>query len=215
MEKWSEKAWKHSLPTYTKILQMPYIKELMAGTLPQRCFTFYIQQDELYLKDYGKALNAIVELLPKQSHKELFTFFAEEAVLSEQQLHESFIKKLQIEPQTQKSKACLSYTNFLNECTLRGDLEVSLAAILPCFWVYNEVGKYVVANQNKKGNNPYQAWIDTYSCDEFDNEVRQCIDVCDEYASTSPEKHDAMTEAYAIGTLAEFNFWDSAYRLDL
>ncbi len=215
MEKWSEKAWKHSLPTYTKILEMPYIKELMAGTLPQQCFKFYIQQDALYLKDYGMALSKIAELLPNPAHKKLFTFFAEGAVLCEQQLHESFIKKLQIEPQTQKSKACQSYTNFLNDCTRRGDLELSLAAVLPCFWVYNEVGKYIVANQSKSGNNPYQDWIDTYSCDEFDNEVRQCIDVCDEYASASPEKQGAMTEAYNIATHAEFEFWDSAYRLDL
>ena len=211
MEKWSEKAWKHSLPTYSKILEMPYIEELMVGTLPQQCFKFYIQQDALYLKEYGESLSKIAELLPNHAHKELFKFFAESAVLSEQQLHESFIKKLDIEPQTQKSKACLNYTNFLTDFTRRGDLELSLAAILPCFWVYNEVGRYIVANQSKNGNNPYQAWIDTYSCDEFDNEVRQCIDVCDEYAAASPEKQQAMTEVYEFATRAEFDFWDSAY----
>ncbi len=215
MEKWSEKAWKHSLTTYSKILEMPYIEELMVGTLPQQCFKFYIQQDALYLKEYGESLSKIAELLPNHAHKELFKFFAESAVLSEQQLHESFIKKLDIEPQTQKSKACLNYTNFLTDFTRRGDLELSLAAILPCFWVYNEVGRYIVANQSKNGNNPYQAWIDTYSCDEFDNEVRQCIDVCDEYAAASPEKQQAMTEAYEFATRAEFDFWDSAYKLDM
>ena len=160
-------------------------------------------------------MSKIAELLPNHAHKELFKFFAESAVLSEQQLHESFIKKLDIEPQTQKSKACLNYTNFLTDFTRRGDLELSLAAILPCFWVYNEVGRYSVANQSKNGNNPYQAWIDTYSCDEFDNEVRQCIDVCDEYAAASPEKQQAMTEAYEFATRAEFDFWDSAYKLDM
>lgn len=211
---WSQQAWNHALPIFNRILAMPYLAELAAGTLPRPKFEFYIQQDALYLQDYGEALAAIARLLVKPDQKALFQHFAEEAVLCEQQLHESFIRAFHIPPQPIKSAACADYTGFLRECTAAGQLEVSLAAILPCFWVYNEVGRHIVAHQTR-GANPYQAWIDTYACDAFDAEVRQCIAVCDEHAAAAPALQEAMTAAYDRATEAEFAFWDSAYQLQM
>ena len=53
--------------------------------------------------------------------------------------------------------------------TLHFDLPESypvvLAALLPCFWIYAEVGKDIVSKSVP--NNPYQAWIDTYAGEEF------------------------------------------------
>ena len=58
---------------------------------------------------------------------------------------------------------------------------VVLAALLPCFWIYAEVGKDIV---NKSiPNNPYQAWIDTYAGEEFHTAVRNVIATVDKVAA--------------------------------
>jgi thiaminase/transcriptional activator TenA len=45
-------------------------------------------------------------------------------------------------------------------------VEVTMASVLPCFWIYKKVGDHIYQQQNKQ-NNPYQTWIDTYAGEEF------------------------------------------------
>lgn len=52
--KWSEQTWIKSLPVYHKILDLPFITELINGTLAKEKFLFYIQQDAIYLGEFGK-----------------------------------------------------------------------------------------------------------------------------------------------------------------
>ena len=61
--------------------------------------------------------------------------------------------------------AYLGYTSFLINTAHTESVEVAAAAILPCFWIYNEIGKYIKENAVTK-NNPYKKWIDTYADEE-------------------------------------------------
>ncbi|MFV9927060.1 MAG: hypothetical protein AB8V23_04640 [Candidatus Midichloria sp.] len=40
-------------------------------------------------------------------------------------------------------------------------VEVATAAVLPCFWVYNEVGLSIA--RYASADNPYARWIESYS----------------------------------------------------
>ena len=44
---WSEQAWQRTAFIYEEIIGMPFIKELINGTLPIEKFKFYISQDAL------------------------------------------------------------------------------------------------------------------------------------------------------------------------
>lgn len=73
------------------------------------------------------------------------------------------------------------YTSFLTATAWSESYPVVLAALLPCFWIYAEVGKDIV---NKSiPNNPYQAWIDTYAGEEFHTAVRNVIATVDKVAA--------------------------------
>ena len=87
-----------------------------------------------------------------------------------------------------------------------------LASLLPCFWIYREVGKDILGRAAKP--NAYQAWIDTYAGVEFDEAVDAVIKVVDEVAEdVSPRTRDAMLAAFARAVQHEWMFWDSAYQL--
>ena len=212
--KWSDKAWEAIKPVYKEILMQPFITELMSGTLDRDKFVFYIQQDAVYLSDYGKMLTAIATKLTKTEHIETFIGFAGESIAVENELHKTFFEELSAgEKQTAASPSCLLYTSFLLR-QLNAPIEVMLAAVLPCFWIYKEVGDFILANQNKE-NNPYQAWIDTYGGGEFAQSVKKAIDICDELAGKCTEKQqDAMTEAFITCSKLEWMFWDSAYNME-
>ncbi len=210
--KWSDEAWKAIKPVYTKIKELPFIKELMDGTLDNKKFIFYIRQDALYLADYGKVLTAIASKLSKPDHIEAFIHFAGESVAVEKILHESFINELDKGNNIEASPSCLLYTSFLMKQLTNAPVEVALAAVLPCFWIYKEVGDYILANQTK-GENPYQSWIDTYGGEDFAESVKTAISICDEVAETcTDEQRKAMTEAFVMCSKMEWMFWDSAYK---
>ncbi|MEA2967166.1 MAG: hypothetical protein QOE78_427, partial [Alphaproteobacteria bacterium] len=91
--------------------------------------------------------------------------------------------------------------------------EVLLGALLPCFWIYAEVGRDI--HDRTAAANPYQAWIDTYTGEEFHNAVCAMIAATDEAAETaSSSLRERMHAAFVRATQLEWMFWDSAFRLE-
>ena len=79
------------------------------------------------------------------------------------------------------SPVCDHYVNFLLATTTNNSYEVGLATILPCFWIYAEVGKHIY--QQSVGKNPYQDWIDSYASEEFEESVNHVIKTTDHAAA--------------------------------
>lgn len=211
---WSQSAWNAARPIYEKILQHPFIQGLIDGSLDERKFVFYIQQDALYLSEYGKVLTGIASRLSDNRHIEAFTHFAGDAVAVERGLHESFLSRMGTNKKVEASPSCMLYSSFLLRQMAVAPVEVMAAAVLPCFWIYKEVGEYILAHQTK-GENPYQSWIDTYGGEEFDESVKTAIAICDELAGQCTDaQRQAMTDAYVMCSKMEWMFWDSAWRLE-
>ena len=212
-KKWSEKAWEAIAPVYKEIEASPFIQALMNGTLDKEKFAFYIQQDALYIYDYARILTMLAAKLTKSEHIEAFIGFAGESVAVEKAMHEMLRKELNVSGVCAQSPACLLYTSFLYR-QFNAPAEVLAAAVLPCFWIYKEVGDYIVANQSGE-NNPFQAWIDTYGSAEFAQSVEKAIRICDELAENcTEEQQNAMTEVFVVCSKFEWMFWDSAYHLE-
>lgn len=211
-KKWSQQVCETVLPVLDKINAHPFIVELMNGTLDTQKFSFYIQQDTLYLGVYGKILSGIAERLDNPEYKKAFVFFAEDSMYVEKSMQEVYKEAFEMKEADKKSPSCTLYTSFLESCFYTKPVEVSLSSVLPCFWIYLKVGEYLVANQ-KKGQNPYQDWIDTYSGDEFAKSVDNVLAIADDLASKCDEKVvNQMTEAFILASNMEYMFWDSAYK---
>lgn len=209
--KWSEAAWNTAKPVYDKILEQPFIAGLIDGSLAREKFLFYIQQDALYLADYGKVLTGLASKLTNHEHMHAFIRFAGDSIAVENALHATFLNGV---CEANMSPACLLYTSFLLKQLANAPAEVIAAAVLPCFWIYKKVGDYILANQTKD-ENPYQEWIDTYGGEGFDDSVNLAISICDQLAEKcTEEQRQAMTDAYLMCSKMEWLFWDSAFRLE-
>ncbi|MDR2890035.1 MAG: TenA family protein [Alistipes sp.] len=209
--KWSEKTWAETAPIYQRIVEMPFIEELAAGTLPMEKFKFYIAQDDIYLESYGRALAMIAARATDQSEALAFARYAEIAFVSEQEMHKAYFADNAPGDKPAIQPACHHYASFLKSTALE-PVEVAMAAVLPCFWIYREVGRQIY--KNSAPGNPYQAWIDTYVGEEFDALVDGAIAICDAAAErATAETRRAMTEAYTFAARLEFDFWDAGYKL--
>ncbi len=58
-----------------------------------------------------------------------------------------------------------AYTNHLLAIASRGSFAERLAAVLPCYWIYSEVGKELKRRGSRDAD--YQRWIDQYSGEEY------------------------------------------------
>ncbi|QNL49027.1 thiaminase II [Olivibacter sp. SDN3] len=208
---WSEGAWKKIEPIYQSIIEMPFILELMDGTLAADKFQFYMAQDAHYLEHFGRALAVIGARALDTADALAFMRFAENAIVVEAALHESYFREFGLEGRGKIEPACHHYIHFL-KCTAALDIvEVGMAAVLPCFWIYKEVGDYIYNNRSSI-TNPYQRWIDTYAGEEFGIVVKNAIQICDRAAEATVDPIiNRMDTAFITATHLEFDFWNAAY----
>ena len=213
----SREAWSRNAGLYEAIRTMPFNAELAAGVLSEARFRHYITQDAHYLVGFGRALALAAAKAPTPDRIVQFAKAAEVGIVVERALHGSFFEQFGITPdafaRTPLSPTCHHYVFFLLATAYAEPYEVVLGALLPCFWIYAEVGRDIHARAAKP--NPYQAWIDTYAGEEFHLAVRAVIEATDEVAqAASPALRERMHEAFTRATQLEWAFWDAAYRLE-
>lgn len=205
--------WEEITPIYKKILILPFIKKLTQGTLSEDAFAFYMKQDALYLADFSKALAIAGAKSQRTEELQDFLEFATGAIVVERALHESFLQKFDTHIDMGKSPACFLYTHFLLSTVSLEDYPVAVAALLPCFWIYREVGLHI--HERSGENNPYREWIETYAGEDFSESVDRAIEITDRIAETSSETvQRRMTQAFKDSSKMEWMFWDSAYRVE-
>ncbi|MFN3231896.1 MAG: thiaminase II [Alphaproteobacteria bacterium] len=215
MATFTEQVWERAAALRRQIIDLPFNQALLAGTLPQDKFQFYMLQDSLYLEGYSRVLSLASARAPDTDMMLEFSQAAQVALVVERSLHEGFFEQFNV-PQTvinaaEPSPTCLNYVNFLLTTGHSASHEETVAAILPCFWVYWEVGQYIHARA--ADDNPYRAWIDTYAGDDFADSVKRQIAITDQLAAdASPARQEAMARAFMRCTQFEWMFWDSAYR---
>ena len=76
------------------------------------------------------------------------------AVAVEQALHEQYLRAFGIDPArsptAEPSPDCLAYTSFLLATAYHEPWEVLVAALLPCFWIYWDVGCAIAADRGAR-----------------------------------------------------------------
>lgn len=212
-----EQAWARNLPLFERTLALPFNLALADGTLPSDVFRHYMVQDAHYLVAFGRALAVAAAKADGAQGVVQFAAAAQEAVEAERALHHSFMQDFSISPaqfdSTPLSPVCHHYGHFLQSVAWSRPYPVALAALLPCFWIYAEVGVHLQAHTVP--GNRYQSWIDTYGGEAFHAHVRAVRTTVDAVAAQSnaqtlAEMHAAYTDAARL----EWMFWDSAYRVE-
>ncbi len=204
-------AWQRTTGLRAAIHSLPFNRELAAGTLDKARFQFYIEQDAQYLEQYSRILAMAGVRGPDGATLRLFAESALEAVAVEQALHAQYLSEFGSEA-AEPSPDCLGYTSFLLATAYHEPWEVLMAAVLPCFWIYWDVGNAIA--REAAAENRYRAWIDTYSDEGFGNAVRAVIAATDTAAAgASAALRDRMMTAFIRSTQYEYLFWEGAYQL--
>lgn len=211
----AEEVWAAILPVHRAVLEHPFLRGLTDGSLPEDAFARYVIQDALYLRDYARALALCAARVGDPDDLRMFCLHAAEAIDVERALHDRLMGELGIDPQeaaaAEPSPTCFAYTSFLLRACAAGERHEALGAILPCYWIYWEVGRELAAAGSPDPR--YRTWIDTYGGEEFAVAAEGAIAACERaWAPLGPTQRAEATRHALIAARYEWMFWDSAWR---
>ncbi|WP_455114145.1 bifunctional hydroxymethylpyrimidine kinase/phosphomethylpyrimidine kinase [Rothia mucilaginosa] len=206
---WTAALWAAGGETWHQILDLPFVRALGEGTLDEDLFAFYLDQDALYLRDYSRALATLSARADTAEAQVHWAAGAHEAIAAESQLHEGWLaNRARLGG---PSPITMGYTNFLRASAAGDDYVVGAAAILPCYWLYEEVGA-VLSSQNH-ADHPYAEWLSMYGGEEFAAEVaRSLAEVERAFEAASPAQRVRAARAYLSACVYEREFFDQAHR---
>ena len=208
-------AWAKTASIRAKIESLPLLEALSDGTLEGDVFRHYMLQDALYLNQYSRSLAIMATKAPDSEQLTVFLKMAQRAIEVEQSLHAGFLDQFGLTAaeiaDAEPSPTCLAYTNFVLASVQQGSYGVGLTAILPCAWIYWDVGE-AIKSRPQTPNNPYQAWIDAYGNPDFAAGARQTIALTEQAAqAASPSERAQMLDVFTRACQYEWMFWDSAW----
>lgn len=206
---WTAALWAAGGETWRQILDLPFVRALGDGTLDEDLFSFYLDQDALYLRDYSRALATLSARADTAEAQVHWAAGAHEAIAAESQLHEGWLaNRARLGG---PSPITMGYTNFLRASAAGDDYVVGAAAILPCYWLYEEVGA-VLSSQNH-ADHPYAEWLSMYGGEEFAADVaRSLAEVERAFEAASPAQRVRAAQAYLSACVYEREFFDQAHR---
>jgi len=207
--------WNDITGIYAAILEHPFVTGLTDGTLPGDAFAYYVVQDALYLRDYAKTLAIVAGKAPDTAGTEMFARHAAEIITVERVLHDSLMGELGLDPATmdeeQPAPTTLAYTSYLLATALSGSYAEGVGVVLPCYWIYHEVGRELLRRGSP--NVQYQKWIDTYADDQYGDVVRSVLDVADGLGGQlGPAERALVGRHFRTTSQYEWMFWDAGYR---
>jgi thiaminase/transcriptional activator TenA len=211
----TDRLWSSIDGTYAAILDHPFIKGLTDGSLDREAFGFYVTQDALYLREYARALAVCGARAPHDAAIAMFCEHAAGAIAVERQLHERIFAELGLTADRAATATMaptnLAYTSYLLAVSYGGSFPEALGAVLPCYWIYWEVGKALL--ERGSPDPAYRRWIETYGGDEFAGIVRAVLDLTDEIGSELNAPDEArMTSHFQTTARLEWMFWDMGLR---
>ncbi len=203
-------------PIWEAIYRHPFVVEVGRGTLPREKFRFFISQDYLYLKEFTRVLCLGGAKARDLDTMQLFALHAHNTVLVERAVHTAFARRLGLTARQLEAASpapvTLAYTRHLLAIAHAGSLAELVAAVLPCYWIYQEVGKRLLSRIPK--DFLYARWIRAYAAPQFARLVNEQLRLADRLGQeASPAERERMTNHFVLSSRYEYLFWDQAYRL--
>ena len=211
----SRELWEANQDVYDAILEHPFLTGMQDGSLEPETFAFYIVQDAAYLRAFAEALTAAARSAPDTAWARRLGADADSSLAEERRLHEQVFAEHGI---TSADAAAVdptpngfAYASYLVATAHARPFEEAIAALLPCYWIYWEVGKALQAQGSP--NATYQAWIDAYVSPGYAGAVAAVVAMVDVVALTADAAtRERMHAHFRRSARYEWMFWDAAYR---
>lgn len=223
----TEQAWAATATLRAAIDDLAFLRELADGSLPPASFRHYLEQDALYLAGYARALSLLAARAPDTGAASFWSGSAQDTAVVEVALHEDLLSSALLAAtdgpgegpgerpgaRLSPSPTCLGYVSYLVATAATAPYPVAVAAVLPCYWVYADVGARLAAaaREPREREHPYARWVAAYDAEGFQAATARARALADAAAHAQPGDVAAMHDAFATAVRYEHAFWRAAH----
>lgn len=191
----------------------PFVLGLQEGSLEEGVFRYYLLQDRYYLIHFSRIHDLIARQTKHSEVASLMRTLATDLEMGEGYIRQQFFQELGISQEeiegTPIAPTAYHYVSHMYRQLVDGTPNVAFAAILPCVWLYHDIGERLLAQGSP--NPLYQRWIETYAGAEGATMVQQSQELIDSvYQSCSPKEQEEMLVAFCRSAELEWLFWEMA-----
>lgn len=213
----ARRLYEAAQPLWRRQLEHPFVRALGDGTLPRSKFEFYIRQDALFLDELTKTFAYAATRTDSFDEMRRFGEYLLNTLRVEQELHRSYGERFGLTPAemaaTRMAPTNYAYTRHLLHIAATGALPELLTSILPCAWIYAEVGKHFQAQGLPTEDHAYRDWLLAYASPEFEAVGAWLRDALDKRAEDLAPPHlDRLEEIFLTSSRYEWMFWEMAWR---
>jgi len=215
-ERLTQQIWEENYPLYQKILALPFNQELLSGKLDEEVFRDFIIQDYHFLQYYKKVYGILLAKAPDEATSQFMVKIIKQIDEEIGSLHSVYIEKYDITSQELTDPTSYPSTEFYNDFLIKTatlePFEVGFMATLPCHWVYYQIGADMKQIE-KAQDNKYQAWIDEYGAETWENsETKEVVDLAEKYMQAATNENKLkMKSVFVTAMKLEYMFWDGVY----
>ncbi|OSQ35064.1 thiaminase II [Thalassospira sp. MCCC 1A01428] len=199
---------------WNRYVDHEFVRKLGDGTLPEECFRHYLIQDYLFLIQFARAYALAVYKAGDLTAMRQYSQTVSAILDMEMSLHLDFCNSWDLTESDivsqPEARATIGYTRYVLEKGNQGDIIDLHVAVMPCMVGYAEIANRLMASSDTRlEGNPYQAWIEMYASDDFQNVARAEITLLDMLATQrgAAGRMDDLTRTFTMASRLEADFW--------
>jgi thiaminase/transcriptional activator TenA len=202
-------------PLYRAIRRHPFVEGIARGTLPKAAAIFYVQQDVQYLATYARMFG--VAIAQSEDLSQMKRLAAHMTLLLEGELlpHQCLCRSAQVSYEDLKrttvavAPAAHHYAQHMLATGARGVFAQTIAAILPCHWVYVDLGRDLEREFGPGDHHPFRDWIAFYARPSMREGLEDLCDLLEQSSGTGLDR--AIAQAFNVSFAMEYRFFDMAW----
>jgi len=192
-----------------------FVRQLGKGTLPESCYSHYLQQDFLFLKQYARAW--ALAIYKSDTLEQMRANMPAVAGLLDHEigLHVDYCAQWGLDEaalqRVPEATATVAYTRYVLDCGQSGDQLDLHVALSPCSVGYAVIGRQLMEHPDTVlEGNPYKPWIEMYSGEEFQAGAQSHLDYLNTLLAELPDdspRWERLQNIFATATRMEVAFW--------
>lgn len=197
-----------SRPIWDAILNHPFLVSTAEGTISERVFKTWMAQDYLFVREEVPFLGVLISKAPPYLRPPLA-----DAVVALNRELELFREQAEAHGvsfgEIQMSPTCHAYGQFLMATAYGRSFEEGFTVLYGVEKAYLDSWAWVKTNQ--RGPSPWQAFIDNWTSEAFQNYITWLATTLDELTvGKSQADLDNMQELFLLTARYEYLFWEMA-----
>lgn len=201
---------------YQAIRCHPFVEGIAHGNLPPEAAVFYVQQDVQYLSTYARVFALAISQAESLGQMKLLADRMTVLFDGELPPHGSLCRAAQVSfaevtrVLPVQAPAAHHYAQHMIASGSHGVLAETVATVLPCHWVYADLGRDLMEAVRPDGHHPFYDWITFYAGSPMREGLNQLCQLLDESARAVPR--EVIARAFHVSFQMEYRFFDMAWR---